>query len=253
LLIAKSLRWDSSVLERLHASTIYTPRQLSGRALRASSGHTTFIIKDSQVTKASTKQNQNPLAVLFGEDADGQDETINEHARQITNAWNDEQQARHQTLDGIFRQAKLCTAAYPELPGEEKQELVEQLPFDVIRFMKLVMVGRDERLQRAEVRALLPPHHNTLFELAKLSDDELEQAMAAKVVHPEMRRAQLTAWLNSRGDKGRNEDQGDVIALPNGIHWAIRFPADKPNDDLVDFDQRLQEFCAEHGAPSCAF
>ena len=77
--------------------------------------------------------------------------------------------------------------------SKRSRKLIEQLPFDGSRFVKLSVIGRDNRLQRTEARALLPPHHNTLFELTKRSDNELELAMAAQVVDTEMSRAHSSA------------------------------------------------------------
>jgi hypothetical protein len=148
------------------------------------------------------RSSQNPLAPLFKECTGAHAEQIIEYVRLITEAFAEERDAWHKSLDSIFRQAKYCAEADLKLPDEEKEELIDRLPFDDSRFRKLSRLGRDQRLQNPNVRALLPPHHSTLYELTKLNDKELEEAVATKIIHQEMRRAELTTWLKTRRGSG---------------------------------------------------
>lgn len=194
------------------------------------------------------RRRRNPLAPLFNECTGAQAEQISEYVRLITEAFVEERDAWHKSLDGIFRQARYCSEANQELPDEDKEELIARLPFDDSRFRKLSILGRDQRLQNPDIRALLPPHHSTLYELTKLDDKELEEAVATKVIHQEMRRGQLATWLKARRDEEREGNQKGLLALPKGINWAIRFPEDKSDDDLSYFQEMLDRLCVEHGA-----
>jgi hypothetical protein len=133
------------------------------------------------------------------------------------------------------------------LNDDDKKELIARLPFDRTRFVKLAKVGRDQRLQDPHIRPLLPDHHTMLYELAGLTDDELSAAVETKIVHPEMKRAALTAWVKDRRGEERPTRDKDAATLPKGIHSAIRLSPNMPDDAVERFEGELLTLCEAHG------
>jgi hypothetical protein len=87
-----------------------------------------------------------------------------------------------------------------------------------------------------------------LYELAGLTDDELRAAVDTKIVHPEMKRAALTAWVKDRrGQGGRADEKNAETALPKGIHLAVRLPRNMPDDAVERFEGELLTLCEVHG------
>ena len=85
-----------------------------------------------------------------------------------------------------------------------------------------------------------------MADLAGLNDAELVRAVDEKVLHPKMKRKELAQWVkNRRGRVGENKAQ--AIRLPKGVHYAIRLP-DMTEEAAAEFEQRLDELCAERGA-----
>jgi hypothetical protein len=166
---------------------------------------------------------------------------VSEYAERITGAW-------HKSVDSVFEMSRLCAEADQRLNDDDKKELIARLPFDRTRFVKLAKVGRDERLNDPQIRPLLPPHHTILHEVAGLTDDELRAAVETKIVHPEMKRAELTTWVKTRrGHGGGGDDKNAETALPKGIHSAIRLPPNMPDDAVERFEEELLTLCERHG------
>ena len=64
---------------------------------------------------------------------------------------------------------------------------------------------------RPKSNALLPPHYTTTYAVTLLTDEELKQAIAEKVIHPDMTRAQLQKWRNSHCEKAvRDSKPGEA-------------------------------------------
>ena len=129
-----------------------------------------------------------PLSILFDECPGAQ--SVDEYAELISPAW-------QKSLDATFEVCKLCADADQNLDDAKKKELIARLPFDRTRFVKLAKIGRDQRLQDPQIRPLLPHHHTTLYQLAGLNDHELAAAVEAKIVRPNMKRAELTDWVKN--------------------------------------------------------
>ena len=71
------------------------------------------------------------------------------------------------------------------------------LPFGEATFSKFVRIGTDTRLHGPDVQRLLPTHYTTVYHISLLTDEELKQAIAENVIHPEMMRDHLQKWRNA--------------------------------------------------------
>ncbi len=109
-------------------------------------------------------------------------------------------------VDAFLTTAHLCAEANAQLTTAERGELLKQLPFGATAFSKFVQIGNDRRLNAPELRRLLPPHYTITYAVTLLTDQELQDAIAAKVIHPDMQRVELQRWRNSHRElptKGR--------------------------------------------------
>ena len=100
-------------------------------------------------------------------------------------------------VDAFMTVARLCAEASARLTITQRGELLKQLPFGDSAFSKFVQIGNDRRLNTPELRRLLPPHYTITYALTLLTDQELQDAIAAKVIHPDMNRDELQRWRNS--------------------------------------------------------
>ena len=99
-------------------------------------------------------------------------------------------------VDAFMSIARLCAEASARLTALQKSELIQALPFGETAFSKFVQIGTDTRLYAPDIQRLLPPHYTTTYAVTLLTDQELKQAIAEKVLHPDMKRNQLQRWLN---------------------------------------------------------
>ena len=97
----------------------------------------------------------------------------------------------------MARAADRRTARRLECSLDRRGELLKQLPFGDSAFSKFVQIGNDRRLNTPELRRLLPPHYTITYAVTLLTDQELQDAIAAKVIHPDMNRDDLQRWRNS--------------------------------------------------------
>jgi hypothetical protein len=100
-------------------------------------------------------------------------------------------------VDAFMTVARLCAEASAQMTPAERAELVKLLPFGDSAFSKFAQIGNDERLSAPELRRLLPPHYTTTYAITLLSDQELRDAIADKVIRPDMNRAELQKWRNA--------------------------------------------------------
>ena len=98
----------------------------------------------------------------------------------------------------FMRIGRLCAEANTHLTTAQKRQLIEALPFGDTAFSKFAQIGADIRLYAAHIQRLLPVHYTTTtYAVTLLTDEELKQAIADNVLHPDMTRAQLQRWRNS--------------------------------------------------------
>jgi hypothetical protein len=100
-------------------------------------------------------------------------------------------------VDAFMATARLCAEASARLTITERAELLKQLPFGDSAFSKFVQIGNDRRLNTPELRRLLPPHYTITYAVTLLTDKELQDAIAEKVIRPDMGRGELQRWRNS--------------------------------------------------------
>ena len=87
-------------------------------------------------------------------------------------------------VDAFMNAARLCADANARLTVAQKLLLIESLPFGQTAFSKFVQIGSDTRLYAPKIQVLLPPHYTTLYAVTLLTDDELKEAIAEKVLIP---------------------------------------------------------------------
>jgi hypothetical protein len=107
----------------------------------------------------------------------------------------------------------LCADASKRLTPEQRKELLDRLPFGQSAFSKFVTIGKDKRLQAPEVKQLLSPHYSITYSLTQLREGELQQAIAANVVHPDMKRSDLTKWLETLRALRSPEEPADPVRV----------------------------------------
>ena len=100
-------------------------------------------------------------------------------------------------VDAFINVGRLCAEANARLTATEKSELMPSLPFGEATFSKFVRIGTDTRLHGPDVQRLLPTHYTTVYHISLLTDEELKQAIAENVIHPEMMRDHLQKWRNA--------------------------------------------------------
>src|ERR1043165_4365561 len=79
-----------------------------------------------------------------------------EYADRIERQWRN-------VATATFDLALLCAEANESLNAAQKKTLIEQLPFNQPTFSKLAALGSDKRLQREDMRAILPPHYTVNY------------------------------------------------------------------------------------------
>jgi hypothetical protein len=104
-------------------------------------------------------------------------------------------------VDAFIDVGRLCAEANARLTTADKSDLLPNLLFGEATFSKFVRIGTDIRLQTPEIQRLLPPHYTAMYLVTLLTDEELKQAIAEKVLHPDMTRAQLQKWRSSHREK----------------------------------------------------
>jgi hypothetical protein len=121
----------------------------------------------------------------------GKNFTVANYANQIGDNW-------QRGVDAFMAVARLCAEARALLTAEERGQLLQKLPFGDSAFSKFVQIGSDPRLNTPEVCRLLPPHYTITYAVTLLTDQELHDAIAEKIIRPDMRRGELQTWRDSR-------------------------------------------------------
>jgi hypothetical protein len=105
-------------------------------------------------------------------------------------------------VQGMMGVARLCAEADARLTTAQKLELIEALPFGAATFSKLLRIGTDTRLHTPGIQRLLPAHYTITYAVTLLTDEELKLAIADKVIHLDMNRAELLSWRSSHREAG---------------------------------------------------
>lgn len=124
--------------------------------------------------------------------------SVDIYADKIRAGWN-------RSVEGILEAGKWAHRANTSLTAPQKAELCSAIPMSPSTLSRLAMIGADERLQQANVKALLPANASAITELARLKDREFNIAIAS-VVHPHVSRGQIKA-LRERKKSDANAEQ----------------------------------------------
>lgn len=149
---------------------------------------------------------------------DGEAFSVADYASAISGKW-------QRVVDASMNIARLCAEASQRLTTTQKRELIQALPFGEATFSKFAQIGTDTRLNAPEIRRLLPPHYTTVYAVTLLTEEELKRAIAEKVLHPDMQRAQLQKWRNLHRKKvvvassPEEAESGSAVASPP-IDWT---------------------------------
>jgi hypothetical protein len=149
---------------------------------------------------------------------DGEASSVADYASAISRNW-------QRGVDAFMNIARLCSEANERLTTAQKRELIQALPFGDTAFSKFVGIGTDTRLHAPDIQRLLPPHYTTIYAVTSLTNEELSLAIADKVLHPDMQRAQLLKWRNSHREKvvvassPEEAESGSTVASPP-IDWT---------------------------------
>lgn len=141
---------------------------------------------------------------------DGEVSSVAHYTTNIGESW-------RRGLAAMMEVGRLCAEASERLTSSQKQELICHLPFGPTAFSKFVQIGKDTRLGKPDIQQLLSPHYTTTYCVSQLSDQELEHAIAAKVISPEMTRSDLEQWLKRFRTPGLPEEdahQATASRLP---------------------------------------
>lgn len=110
-------------------------------------------------------------------------------AERISESWQTQ-------VESIFETGHLLIRARGDLDetgerGDWSAMVREELPFGIRTAQCLIAIVEDDRL--ANHGSLLPASWRTLYELTKLTDDELAHLVAEGILNPEMERAEIRA------------------------------------------------------------
>lgn len=144
----------------------------------------------------------------------------------ITSAWSKQ-------VESILKVGRLLIEAKDELEHGEWGQMFDKggLPFVQRTAQKLMAIAEHPILSNPTHASHLPPHFETLYEMRKLPDQELEQMLAEGTIDCETERKEvekLIQWVN----KGGLYATGRV---PEALNMLIPFMRKWPNvEDLPD-------------------
>ncbi len=121
------------------------------------------------------------------------------------------------TLKGILETAKLLVEAELHLHKEDWNALLEDgLPFHRTIAYKLIKVAKDSRINDPAHVHLMPSSYGTLYEIAKLKDEEFAKAKESHVLNSKVQRKDIISFIKKeRGLENKpktNQTSGKKIA-----------------------------------------
>jgi hypothetical protein len=127
----------------------------------------------------------------------------------IAGAWN-------KTIDALLDTANLLFA-YSQQPNW--REIKEQLQTDGVMgasvISMMLRIGRDPRLQKPDVKKLLPLSYNTLYLLTKLDDDVIDAKIKEEVLTPAVTVDEVRGWGVSKKESQKIKGDRIVLQLPD--------------------------------------
>lgn len=126
-----------------------------------------------------------------------------------------------QPVESFFEAGDDLVRAKGELEHGEWEALVDsQLPFGPRTARRLMAISRDDRLRTHG--SVLPPSWRTIYEITKLTDEELDELVADGTINPECERSDITAALKKERRETRERELGAKIkAMPEGAFGVI--------------------------------
>jgi hypothetical protein len=145
-------------------------------------------------------------------------------------------------VEAFMQIGRLCAEANTHLTTAQKRQLIEALPFGDTAFSKFAQIGADIRLYAPHIQRLLPVHYTTTYAVTLLTDEELKQAIAEQVIHPDMTRARLQKWRNShRENPGVAPSHKDAASDPAVLGLPIGSTRDVNSGALPAMTDDSQE------------
>jgi hypothetical protein len=160
--------------------------------------------------------------------------SIQGYLKQIQPYW-------RKSTTSIMDVALVCAEANRQL-GADRKRLIKALPFSQPTFSKLVHIGRDQRLYKADVQNLLPAGYSIIYEICQLKDDQLAKALDAGIIKPTLTRTELAHWLENEDIKPL-WSTGDLTY----IFAAIQLIKELSPDENARLKSKLEELQKEFG------
>jgi hypothetical protein len=113
-----------------------------------------------------------------------------------------------------------CKKTVPH--GAWENMLATELDFPKDTAQRLMAIGRDARIAKPEFMRFLPPSYMTLYDLTKLPDDELEQALTSGAINPKMLRPDVPKKRKESPLGGAALDPRDPVAGDATPHDAVK-------------------------------
>ena len=109
-------------------------------------------------------------------------------------------------VTGIFEAGRLLNEAKGIFPHGEYTEFIEtKLDFSPAVALMLRKIDDDKRLANPQIFKLLPVNYTTIFELTKLDDDQLQDALTEKLIRPDMKGREITQKTKAKKRIEREE------------------------------------------------
>ena len=162
--------------------------------------------------------------------------SIPDYAKLINASW-------HKTTESVLETARLCAEANNKLGTEGTKKLIQNLDFSLATFSKLLKIGQDNRLQAPKVKSLLPPNYTIVYQVAKLSPDDLTTAVKEGIITPKVSRADLDSWLAARKEKESAEPAESKLR----VIATLRVPSDYDDKKQAKLEQILEKLKKEFG------
>lgn len=119
----------------------------------------------------------------------------------------------HASIEAVIDTGRLLIEAKASLRhGEWGGMIDEMLPFSARTAQTLMKIARDVRLSEPKTLLLLPASWGTLYEITKLSDDEIRTAIEKKIIRPDTERWEIEGF--------RRQIEAPVRPIANENQWA---------------------------------
>jgi N6-adenosine-specific RNA methylase IME4 len=118
--------------------------------------------------------------------------------------------------EAVFEVGRLLIAAKEALAHGEFGKMIEaDLPFEARTAQMLMKISADDRLSDARLASFLPPSYSTLFEITKLTTEQIDAGIAVGTIRPDMRREDIRGDIKAERRREREQQLGEKqMALP---------------------------------------